>query len=158
MRRILLACLALGALALPSVTTAADARVKIGTLSCNEASGWGFVFGASHSVHCTFDNGHRVEYYNGHIDKFGVDVGYQKSGVLVWAVLAPTDHSNPGALKGHYGGLSAQATVGVGAGVNALIGGNNRTIELQPISVEGLTGLNVAAGVGELTLTQRAGR
>ncbi|HEY3814038.1 MAG TPA: DUF992 domain-containing protein [Caulobacteraceae bacterium] len=155
MRRMLMACVALaGALALPSVTSAADARVKIGTLSCNESSGWGFIVG-SHEIRCAFDNGHRVEYYSGHISKFGAVAGYQKSGVLVWAVLAPTDHINPGALKGHYGGLTAGASVGVGAGANALIGGNNRTIVLQPISVEGLSGINLAAGIGELTLHQR---
>jgi hypothetical protein len=133
--------------------------VRVGVLTCNVASGFGFIFGSSKEVNCVFArDGRDVAHYQGHIDKFGVDIGYQKSGVLVWAVLAPTDHTNPGALKGHYGGLSAQATVGVGAGVNALIGGNNRTIELQPISVEGMTGLNVAAGVGELTLTQRPRR
>jgi hypothetical protein len=154
MRRILMLGLALGALALPGVSGAADARVKVGTLSCNEASGWGFIVG-SHEIHCTFDNGHRVEYYSGHIAKFGAVAGYQKSGVLIWAVLAPTDHVNPGALKGHYGGLTASASVVVGGGANALIGGNNRTIELQPISVEGLSGVNLAAGVGEVTLHQR---
>ncbi len=154
MRRMLMACLALGALALPGATNAAEARVKVGTLSCNEASGWGFIVG-SHEIRCAFDNGHHVEYYSGHIAKFGVVAGYQKSGVLVWAVLAPTDHVNPGALKGHYGGLTAGASVGVGASANALIGGNNRTIVLQPISVEGLSGINLAAGIGELTLHQR---
>jgi hypothetical protein len=158
MRRLLMTSLALAALACAGSAGAQDARVKVGTLSCNEASGWAFVFGASHAVHCTFSNGQTTEYYNGHIDKYGVDIGYQHSGVLVWAVLAPTDHTNPGALKGHYGGLTAQATVGVGAGANALIGGNNRTIVLQPISVEGLTGLNVAAGIGALSLTQRPHR
>ena len=156
MRRTLMACLALGALAaLPSVTSAADARVKIGTLSCNEASGWGFIVG-SHEIHCTFDNGHRVEYYTGHIAKFGAVAGYQKSGVLIWAVLAPTDHVNPGALKGHYGGLTASASVGVGGGAKRA----HRRQQPHPSScsrsaVEGLSGVNLAAGVGEVTLHQR---
>ena len=57
-----------------------------------------------------------------------------------------------GALAGHYVGGTAEATVGAGLGANALVGGSNRTITLQPLSVTGQTGLNVAAGVAELTL------
>ena len=43
-------------------------------------------------------------------------------------------------------------TVGAGAGANVLVGGSNRTVSLQPVSVQGQTGLNLAAGVAELTL------
>jgi hypothetical protein len=154
MRRLLMCAAVIGGLAFAGQAQAADARVKIGTLSCHEASGWGFVFGSSHAVRCTFSSGDHYERYEGSISKFGVDVGYQKSGVLIWAVLAPTDHVNPGALDGHYGGVSAEASVGVGLGANALIGGSTKTLVLQPLSIEGVTGLNVAAGIGELTLTR----
>ena len=58
----------------------------------------------------------------------------------------------PGALAGSYAGATASATVGVGVGANVLIGGSNRTISLQPVSIEGNTGLNVAAGIGAITL------
>jgi hypothetical protein len=128
------------------------AGVKIGTLSCHEASGWGFVFGSSHSVRCTFSHGDHSERYDGDINKFGVDLGYQQSGVLIWEVVAPDDHPGAGALAGHYGGLTAGASVGVGLDANALIGGSMKSIALQPLSIEGETGVNVAAGVGELTL------
>jgi len=128
------------------------AGVKIGTLSCHESSGWGFVFGASHAVRCTFSHGDHVERYDGNISKFGVDIGYQQSGVLIWSVVAPDDHPGRGALSGHYGGLTAGAAVGVGVSANALIGGSSRSIALQPLSIEGTTGLNIAAGIGELTL------
>jgi hypothetical protein len=133
------------------------ARVKIGTLSCHEQSGWGFVFGSSHAVRCTFSSGSHVERYSGAISKFGVDIGYQQSGVLIWEVLAPTDHYGPGTLAGHYGGVTAGATVVVGLSANALIGGSNSSIALQPLSVEGNAGLNVAAGIGELTLRTHNG-
>jgi hypothetical protein len=127
--------------------------VKVGTLSCHESAGWGFIFGSSHEVRCTFaDGSNHIERYDGAISKFGVDIGYQQSGVLVWAVLAPTDRTQPGALAGHYGGATAGAAVGVGAGANVLIGGSERSITLQPLSIEGETGLNVAAGIGEITL------
>jgi hypothetical protein len=67
-------------------------------------------------------------------------------------VFAPTTGLAPGALAGSYAGATASATVGVGAGANVLIGGSNRTISLQPVSIEGNTGLNVAAGIGAITL------
>ncbi len=130
-------------------------RVKIGTLSCHEKSGWGFIFGSSHALHCTFSNGDKVERYEGSISKFGVDVGYQQSGVLVWEVVAPTDHYGPGTLAGHYGGVTAGATIGVGLDANALIGGSRTGIALQPLSIQGDTGLNVAAGIAELTLQKK---
>jgi len=135
-----------------AIAQSGDPRVKLGTLSCHEKSGWGFIFGSSHEVRCTFSSGNRVERYDGSISKFGVDVGYQQSGVLLWEVVAPTDHVGSGALAGHYGGLTAGATVGVGLSANALIGGSTTSIALQPLSIEGATGLNVAAGIADLTL------
>jgi opacity protein-like surface antigen len=147
-----------GCLALAAQAAQADdhaSGVKIGTLSCNEASGWGFVFGSSHDIRCVFASGDHVERYQGSISKFGVDIGYQQSGVLLWEVFAPNDHPRAGVLDGHYGGLTAGAAVGVGLDANALVGGSDRTISLQPVSIQGMTGLNVAAGVGELTLHAR---
>jgi len=95
--------------------------------------------------------------YVGSIDKFGVDIGYTKGGVLVWTVLAPTTSPAPGSLAGAYGGATASATVGAGGGANVLVGGSGKTITLQPLSIEGNTGLNVAAGVAALTLTHQPG-
>ncbi|MGL5137733.1 MAG: DUF992 domain-containing protein, partial [Beijerinckiaceae bacterium] len=57
-----------------------------------------------------------------------------------------------GALAGDYVGAAAEATAGVGLGVNALVGGSDRAYSLQPISVEGQLGLNLAAGVAQMTL------
>ena len=131
----------------------AQSGVRVGTLSCNVASGWGFVFGSSKALRCTLTPGPgRPEHYYGTISKFGVDIGYTQGGVLVWAVFAPTTNLTPGALAGDFAGVTASATVGVGAGANVLIGGSNRTISLQPLSIEGNTGLNVAAGIGSITL------
>jgi len=127
--------------------------VKIGTLSCHESSGWGFIFGSSRAVRCVYSGGDgHVEHYTGDISKFGVDVGYQKSGVLIWSVVAPGPDVGRGDLSGHYGGITAGASVVVGAAANALIGGSHRNIALQPLSIEGTTGLNVAAGIGGIDL------
>ena len=155
--------LAIGALGIAAgvlthgTPTQAQSGVRVGTLSCNVASGWGFVFGSSKALRCMLTPGPgRPEHYYGTISKFGVDIGYTQGGVLVWAVFAPTINLTRGALAGDFAGATASATVGVGAGANVLIGGSNRTISLQPLSIEGNTGLNVAAGIGAINL--RPGR
>ena len=131
----------------------AQGGVQVGTLSCHVSGGWGFVFGSSKALRCTLARaGGRPENYAGSINKFGVDIGYTRGGVLVWGVFAPTANLAPGALSGNYVGASGSATVGVGVGANVLIGGSNRTISLQPLSIEGNTGLNVAAGIGSISL------
>jgi Protein of unknown function (DUF992) len=131
----------------------AQGNVQIGTLTCNVAGGWGFVFGSSKAIRCTFARaGGRPEHYAGSINKFGVDIGYTQGGVLVWGVFAPSSGLPSGALSGNYVGATGSATVGVGAGANVLVGGSNRTISLQPVSIEGNTGLNVAAGIGAMSL------
>ena len=132
----------------------ADAQMsaKAGFLTCQVDGGWGFVFGSSKKLYCTYSGSGRTERYEGSVSKFGVDVGYTQGAVIIWAVLAPTTNLAPGTLDGEYGGVSAGATVGVGAGVNLLVGGSNRTISLQPVSVEGNQGLNVAAGIAEVSL------
>ena len=152
------ASLAAGALALESPARAQGGSVKAGTLTCNVAGGFGFVFGSSKAVNCTFAPVSGVpQNYVGSIDKFGVDIGFTKGGILVWVVLAPTTSPAPGALAGSYGGVTASATAVVGAGANLLVGGTGNAISLQPLSIEGNTGLNVAAGVAGLTLTYQPG-
>lgn len=152
MTRLLLAGAALaGALTLAGQASADG--VKIGTLSCHESSGFGFIFGSSRSVRCVYSgsSGH-VERYTGNISKFGVDIGYQGSAVILWDVIAPHSGMRSGALAGSYGGVTGSAAVGVGAGANVLVGGFDRSFSLQPVSIQGDTGLNVAAGIGAMTL------
>src|ERR1700712_897323 len=147
------AVIAAGALAFSSAAEAAPHGVKVGTLTCNVASGWGFVFGSSKDLRCTFrPNGHTGEHYTGSISKFGVDIGYTEGGVLVWGVFAPSSDTRPGALEGDYAGATASATVGVGLGANVLVGGLDKSVALQPLSVEGNKGLNIAAGIGAISL------
>src|SRR6266436_5157719 len=94
-----------GALALG--TPAQAQGVKVGVLTCNVSSGFGFIFGSSRSINCSL---------------------------------------SPGSLSGTYIGATGSATVGVGVGANVLVGGSGNSISLQPVSFEGSTGLNVAAG------------
>lgn len=146
--------LGLAAVASFTIASAAQAQpgVKAGVLSCQVSGGWGFVFGSSKDMNCTFaPNQGDPEHYVGSINKYGVDIGYTRGGIMVWAVLAPGDVGR-GALAGNYGGVTAGAAVGIGANAHALIGGANN-VTLQPLSVEGQTGLNVAAGVASMTLS-----
>jgi hypothetical protein len=141
------------ALARPVVYAQQNVAVRSGYLTCHEAGGWGFIFGSSHEIKCSYamQKGY-TEYYTGSISKFGVDIGYTESAVILWVVLAPTTDLGEGALAGHYGGATASAALGLGAGANVLLGGFKNSIALQPLSVEGQTGLNVAAGIEEMTL------
>jgi len=129
------------------------AAVRAGYLTCHVDAGWGFIFGSSRELDCAYalQPGY-TEYYRGSITKFGADIGYLQSGVILWAVLAPTTNLGQGALAGHYGGATASAALGVGAGANVLVGGFNSSIALQPVSIEGQNGLNVAAGVASMNL------
>ena len=154
-RLMLGAAVAVTGLAIASAASAAPAGVKVGTLTCNVAGGMGFVFGSSKDLHCARMSRTKamVEHYSGSISKWGVDdVGYTSKAKLIWAVFAPASDVRPGALEGEYAGATAQATVGVGLGANVLIGGLDKSIALQPLSVSGQTGLNVAAGIGSISL------
>lgn len=140
-------------LALPGTPAQAQSGVRVGTLNCNVASGWGFVLGSSRALRCVFSGAGRApEHYTGTISKFGVDIGYTQGGVLIWGVFAPSANLAPGGLSGNYLGATGSATVGVGAGANVLVGGSSQTISLQPLSIEGNTGLNIAAGIGAISL------
>ena len=140
------------ALAMP-LTASAQGRDKVGTLTCDISAGIGIIIGSKKDVTCIFTPsapGAR-EVYVGSITKFGLDIGATSGGEMVWAVFAPSDR-RVGALAGNYGGASAEATVGAGLGANVLVGGSNRTVSLQPLSVQGQAGLNLAVGVAGLDL------
>lgn len=144
------------AFALAAMTFSAPAHadgVKVGVLNCHVSSGWGFIFGSSKDLRCNFSpNNGNGERYQGTVSKFGADIGYTSGGILVWDVIAPQSGIKRGALTGDYAGVSASATAGVGVGANVLAGGFDRSVTLQPVSVEGNTGLNIAAGIGAISL------
>jgi len=126
---------------------------KVGTLTCRTSATIGLILGSHQKLRCSFtpDSG-AGEHYVGHINRLGVDVGIRAGGILVWAVLAPTNGWHHGALAGKYVGASGSASFGLGVGANVLIGGSHRSIALQPLSLEGKSGVNLAVGVAGLTL------
>ena len=139
----------------PTVVAAvpSNAGVKVGSLTCNVSGGFGFLFGSSKELRCTYSPNSGVgEHYTGTFSKYGLDIGYADKGVLVWGVVAPSSDVRSGALEGEYAGATANATIGIGLGANVLIGGLDKSIALQPLSVSGNTGLNIAAGVGVIAL------
>ncbi|HEY0223320.1 MAG TPA: DUF992 domain-containing protein [Pseudolabrys sp.] len=149
--------LGFAALALSLCTAAGGAaaqdRVKAGTLVCDVSGGIGLIIASQKGVRCSFNpdfQGAR-ETYVGTISKFGLDIGATSAGQMIWAVFAPSTMT-PGVLAGSYTGATAEATAGLGVGANVLVGGSNRTVALQPLSVTGQTGLNLAAGVASLEL------
>ena len=153
-------CIAIAALAASFVASqfvlepaSADSGVNIGSLNCKVAGGSGFIFGSTKTISCIFSKPDGTgERYKGEISKYGVDLGFTEGAYMVWAVFAP-GQVKKGALAGKYVGVSGQASVGLGLGANVLLGGSNDQIALQPASIEGVQGLNVAAGFGELTLS-----
>ena len=151
MKRIVSAVLA-STLAMTATAYAQSGGVNAGSLQCRVSGGMGFVFGSSKDMECLFvrPDG-KGERYVGTINKYGVDIGFTKEAHIVWLVFAPGNIA-AGALAGSYGGATASATVGVGVGANVLLGGSNKQITLQPVSVEGNVGLNVAAGIGAVDL------
>ena len=158
MRRVLVSAVIVGLLVgLVGLAQAGEEKkgVKIGSLKCNEASGWGFVFGSSKDLKCVFSpaaKDGKPEKFTGKINKYGVDIGYQGAAVLLWGVLATSDTFTPGDLAGKYYGATAEAAWAVGAGANVLVGGSKKGFALQPVNVEGVAGANLAAGVAEVEL------
>jgi hypothetical protein len=150
--RYLIGALALG-LATGSAEPVAAQQVKAGVLTCDVSAGMGLILGSQKLLSCRFspEGPGRREDYDGSITKFGLDLGLTRSGVMVWAVFSNTV-AGPGFLAGDYFGATGEATVGAGLGANVLLGGSNRTVALQPISLSGQTGLNLAIGVAALQL------
>jgi len=127
---------------------------KAGMLTCKTSASLGLIVGSHQKIGCGFtpNNGGPPDNYTGYINRLGADIGVRTGGVMAWAVIAPTTGVHHGALAGKYVGASGDASLGLGAGAKVLVGGSHRSITLQPISVEGQTGVNVALGVAGLTL------
>jgi hypothetical protein len=127
---------------------------KIGILSCDVSKGVGEILARKQSLTCQFKpDGGQAETYVGNIDEYGVEIGKVDQGHLIWGVVSAMRGVPRGALAGKYVGVGAGAALGVGGGANALVGGNNKSFSLQPLSVDGETGINIATGVVKVTLT-----
>jgi len=126
---------------------------KVGVLSCNVSGGVGFIITSSKALSCVFESSAGAkERYAGTIRRLGLDIGVTGPGKLTWIVFAPNKGVQTGALEGDYAGVSAEATIVAGVGANALVGGFERSLTLQPFSVQVQTGGDLAAGVTSMNL------
>lgn len=148
MKKIAASLLALGLLALPAH---AEGGIKLGMLVCDVSGSVGLILGGSEAASCTFQGPNGSEMYRGRITQVGLDIGVTSGAVMSWAVFAP-GQVGKGALAGTYAGATANASVAVGLGANVLVGGSQNSIALQPVSVEGEAGVNIAAGLAAFTL------
>jgi hypothetical protein len=132
-------------------------RVQVGVLECRGGASIGFIVGSVTHLGCVLRvEGMPEDRYVATIRKVGIDIGITEESALAWGVYAPVARLGPGDLAGNYAGAQGSAAVGVGAGGNVLVGGSNNSIALQPLSLQGQVGLNVAAGLESLEL--RPGR
>ena len=145
-------------LTVASVDPAHAQRIRARLLTCDVSGGMGFIIGSQKAVSCVYApaQGGPQQVYDGSISKFGLDIGTTSSGVMVWGVFTAETVTGPGFLAGDYFGATGEVTIAAGLGANVLIGGSNRAVALQPVSVESSVGLNFAVGVAELQL--RPGR
>lgn len=156
MRRLSFVLAAAALVAVSASAAQAQSRVQAGVLECRGGQTVGMVLGSVTDLNCVLRSGNRAERYVARVNRLGLDVGVTNNVSLAWAVFAPTKRLGRGDLSGDYAGAAASATVGVGGGANVLVGGSANSIALQPLSLQGQTGLNVALGVSSLQL--RPGR
>jgi hypothetical protein len=132
-------------------------HIQIGRLRCAVAPSVGFVVGSRQEMQCELRTGgipgQLTGLYRGVIKRFGIDLGVTGAGILIWEVFTVTKNVGPGDLAGEYVGASADVAFALGLGANVLVGGSNRSVALHPSSVEGMTGVDLAVGVADLTLT-----
>ncbi len=135
---------------------AQSGNVQAGLLECTAGYTMGMVVASTTPLNCTFKpNTGGQESYAGTLQRVGIDVGFTDKTVLGWAVFAPSQLGK-GGLAGQYGGVSANAAIGAGGGANVLVGGSDKTVTLQPLSLQAQTGLNAAATISGLTLKAAA--
>lgn len=132
------------------------AQLSVGTLTCKGKGSIGLILGSKQTLKCTYQpsNKQPPEHYTATITKLGLDIGVKGASTVIWGVLSSSTELPAWALEGSYGGVSANASLGVGVGANALVGGSKKSVVLQPLSVQGQTGVNLAAGIAGVKLNR----
>jgi hypothetical protein len=156
MFRNLFAAIVIAAVSLALTAWPSDAQprqVQVGTLTCSLSASIGLIVASQKNVNCVFRGGpgEPEEAYTGTMTTIGIDIGVTSGGVIIWAVFADTNRYF-GMLAGTYAGATAEVSVAAGLGANVLVGGSHRSVALQPLSVQGQIGLDIAGGIGALEL------
>ena len=132
----------------------AQAKAVVGNLTCTGGAGVGLILGSKKTYTCSFKpiDGRPAHSYSATVTKLGVDIGITGNSVIIWTVLASGPQVQPGFLAGQYAGVAADVALGVGGGAKVLVGGSSKSIVLQPLSIQGQTGVNLAVGVSGMTI------
>lgn len=135
------------------IAPAAADSLQVGVLQCDVAKGTSLFVEQKQTMRCVFKHTDgTTENYRGRIKEYGLSLGNPGAAHLVWGVFSPSKNIAKGALAGGYGGVTAGASLGVGMGANVLIGGFKKSFTLQPISMTGMQGTNLALGVASVSL------
>lgn len=156
-RLLIVLVIAAACLGVPAAQAQAPRAIQIGVLECRGGASIGFIVGSVTNLGCLLRSDGRMDQpYVATIRKIGLDIGITQETALAWAVFAPVERAGMGDLSGNYAGAQGSASIGIGLGANVLVGGSQNSIALQPLSLQGSTGLNVAVGLEGLEL--RPGR
>jgi hypothetical protein len=142
------------ALVASQIPASAQSRTQVGVLTCKMGPSVGLIVGSRQRMSCVYQpsSGGPADRYTATMTRVGLDLGITAGGVMAWGVFAPTKGIARGALAGGYGGASGDIGLGVGVGANVLVGGSQRSVALQPLSVEGSVGVNLALGAAGFRL------
>ncbi|MDX8391658.1 MAG: DUF992 domain-containing protein [Mariprofundaceae bacterium] len=129
---------------------------KLGKLQCQTIPGSGInlVIHSTLQVKCVFTStAGETEHYKGETGvALGVDLSFKKEAEFAFVVLAADFKQGVYKFAGKYFGANADATIGRGLGVGALIGGNKKSVSLQPLGVSVTKGVGVSGGLSYLYL------
>jgi hypothetical protein len=133
------------------------ANMEAGVLTCETIDGTqvNLIIHSSVNLDCMFETPRGSERYVGETGVgLGLDLNFDRQATMRFSVLSAGDKVGPGEhnLAGKYVGGRASVTVIKGVGAQALIGGSNDNIALQPIAVETGEGLGLSGGLSYLFL------
>lgn len=153
-QNVLFAISLVGALGIPlAFAQSQQSWAQAGMLRCNLDPSVGFVIFGHQSMQCKFQPvSGAIQAYDGAINTVGLDLGVSGGGRFAWAVFGSASGIPVGALAGEYVGASGDIGLGVGVGANVLVGGSNRSVALQPVSLEGSMSVEAVAGLSQLKL------
>ena len=77
-------------------------------------------------------------------------MSFRRNEKFAFTVIAASSEVGKGALAGKYIGAKASATIGVGLGAAALVGGSDKSIGLNPLALEANQGFGISGGIGFL--------
>ncbi len=140
---------------LAPLSLASEQAVKIGVISCEAIEGTrvNLIIRSTVDVACTFEtvNGEKHAYKGETGIELGLDLSFRTDEQFAFTVITSVDKKfDKQAVAGKYIGAKAAASIGVGLGAAALIGGSDNNFGLQPLAIEANKGFGVAAGIGFL--------